>query len=380
MCGQPPVVWNRAQGFQVYDAWGNQWIDWSSGVLTANAGHGRREIVDAIREQAGSELLTNYCFPSAIRARLVERLGGLLPEPLKKVFLLTTGSETVKCAIKLCRTHGVRAGGSNKHVIVSFDRVFHGRTLGSEQAGGIPPLKAWIVNLDAGFVQVPSPDGYWVTDTSSGRRRCDPRNLSGGKRGVRAGGIHASPAAMVHAAGSVVGRRRSACWIRPHGHALGIRHYSMVPDLALFGKGMASSLPISAVAGRLGVMDLHPAGSMTSTHAGNPVCCAAAPASIDLVVNENLSGNSRRMGELLQWRLRDIASRFLQIGAVAGKGLVAGVVPGTKDPDDGLAWRIVERCAEKGVLMSSPAGVGGGTVKISPLLIINGCDGERRSA
>src|SRR5438876_10339521 len=72
MRGQPPVVWDRAEGFQVYDAWGNQWIDWSSGVLIANAGHGRREIVEAIAHQADSRLLTNYCFPSEIRSRLVE--------------------------------------------------------------------------------------------------------------------------------------------------------------------------------------------------------------------------------------------------------------------------------------------------------------------
>ena len=90
----------------------------------------------------------------------MERLAGLLPEPLKKVFLLTTGSETVECAIKLCRTHGVKAGGRGKHVIVSFDKAFHGRTLGSQQAGGIPALKEWIVNLDPGFVQVPFPDGF----------------------------------------------------------------------------------------------------------------------------------------------------------------------------------------------------------------------------
>src|ERR1700704_6459528 len=71
MRGQPPVVWDRAEGFQVYDAWGNRWIDWSSGVLITNAGHGRREIIDAIVQQASSELLTNYAFPSEIRARLV---------------------------------------------------------------------------------------------------------------------------------------------------------------------------------------------------------------------------------------------------------------------------------------------------------------------
>src|SRR2546421_6521854 len=92
MRGQPPVVWDHAEGFQVFDAWGNQWIDWSSGVLITNAGHGRREIVEAIAGQARSQLLTNYCFPSEVRSRLVEKLASILPEPLKKVFLLTTGS------------------------------------------------------------------------------------------------------------------------------------------------------------------------------------------------------------------------------------------------------------------------------------------------
>src|SRR5438128_1590735 len=111
MRGQPPIVWDHAEGFQVYDAWGNQWIDWSSGVLITNAGHGRKEIIDAINRQASSKLLTTYCFPSEVRARLVERIAGLLPDPLKKVFLLTTGSETVECAIKLCRSHGLKAGG-----------------------------------------------------------------------------------------------------------------------------------------------------------------------------------------------------------------------------------------------------------------------------
>src|SRR6476469_1802511 len=166
MRGQPLVVWDHAEGFQVYDRWGNKWVDWSSGVLITNAGHGRAEIIRAITEQANAKLLTNYCVPSEIRARLVEKLASVLPEPLKKVFLLTTGSETVECAIKLCRSHGLKAGGRAKHVVVSYDKAFHGRTLGSQQAGGIPSLKEWIVNVDPGFTQVEFPDGFRTTDTS----------------------------------------------------------------------------------------------------------------------------------------------------------------------------------------------------------------------
>src|SRR5690349_22682619 len=105
----------------------------------------------------------------------------------------------------------------------------------------------------------------------------------------------------------------------------GFEHYGIVPDLATFGKGISSSLPIAAVAGRPDVMDLHPAGSMTSTHTGNPVCCAAVLASLDIIVTEDLAGHARRMGAVLHERLRALQLRFPQIGRVDGKGLVAGV-------------------------------------------------------
>lgn len=388
MRGQPPIVWQRAEGFQVFDAWGNQWIDWSSGVLIANAGHGRREIVDAIAAQASAPLLTNYCFPSEIRARLVERLVSILPEPLKKVFLLTTGSEAVECAIKLCRTHGVKSGGRSKNVIVSFEKSFHGRTLGAQQAGGIPLLKEWIVNFDQGFIQVPFPDGYRTPDASFDlfthslrEAGVESQNVAGVILETYQGGsaAFAPPAYM----------RDLRCWCSGHNALLvcdevqagfgrtgtlwGFEHYGIVPDLALFGKGISSSLPLAAVAGHPDVMDLHPAGSMTSTHTGNPVCCAAALASIDLILRENLAGNAHRVGGVLHQKLCGLASRISQIGCVDGKGLVAGVaciIPGTKEPDGNLAWDVVRRAVEKGVLMFSPVGHGGATIKICPPLVI----------
>jgi 4-aminobutyrate aminotransferase/(S)-3-amino-2-methylpropionate transaminase len=389
MRGQPPVVWDRAEGFQVYDAWGNCWIDWSSGVLITNCGHGRQEVVDAIVAQANRKLLTNYCFPSEIRAQLVERLAGLMPEPLKKVFLLTTGSETVECAIKLCRTHGVKVGGRAKNVIVSFDKAFHGRTLGSQQAGGIPSLKEWIVNLDKGFFQVPFPDGFRTVDTSFdffqrclSEARIEAANVAGVILETYQGGS-ASFAPVPY-------MQQLRLWCDAHkillvcdevqagfgrtGTMWGFEHYGIVPDLTTWGKGISSSLPLAAVIGRPDVMDLHPAGSMTSTHTGNPVCCAAALASIDLVVKEDLAGNSRRMGDLMHARLHALKKRYPQMGCVDGKGLVAGVAivkPGTKDPDAQLAFDIVRRTIEKGVLMFSPVGLGGGTVKICPPLVIN---------
>ena len=138
MRGQPPVIWNRAEGFQVSDAWGNTWIDWSSGVLIANAGHGRPEIADAIAQQAHAHLLTSFNFANEPRARLVERLVEILPEPLKKVFLYSIGSEAVECALKMCRTYGVKS----RRTLEARDRVVPervSRTDARRAAGGRHP-------------------------------------------------------------------------------------------------------------------------------------------------------------------------------------------------------------------------------------------------
>jgi 4-aminobutyrate aminotransferase / (S)-3-amino-2-methylpropionate transaminase / 5-aminovalerate transaminase len=388
MRGQPPIVWDRAEGFQVYDAYGNQWIDWSSGVLITNAGHGRREIVEAITKQAQSQLLTNYCFPSEIRSRLVEKLASILPEPLKKVFLLTTGSETVECAIKLCRSHGLKAGGRSKNVVVSFDKAFHGRTLGAQQAGGIPALKDWIGNLDPGFVQVEFPDGFRTTDTSFDfferslqEKGIEPQHVAGVILETYQGGsaAFAPPEYMQSLRQWCTGRKALLVCDEVQagfgrcGTLWGFEHYGIVPDVACFGKGISSSLPLAAVVGRPDVMDMHPSGSMTSTHTGNPICCAAALASIDLVLNENLAGNARAVGGVLHEKLHELQSQYRQIGSVDGRGLVAGiacVLPGSKEPAADLAWDVVRRTVEKGVLMFTPVGFGGATVKIAPPLVI----------
>ena len=389
MRGQPPVIWDHAEGFQVFDRWGNCWIDWSSGVLITNAGHGRREIVDAVVRQAQSQLLTNYCFPSEIRAKLVQRLSSLMPEPLKKIFLLTTGSETVECAIKLCRTEGIRTGGRSKNVIISYEKAFHGRTLGSQQAGGIPALKDWIVNFDPGFVQIPFPDGFRTEDTSfAGFERAlqehgvEPQNVAGVILETYQGGSAAfAPVEYMKALREWCTKNRALlvcdevqAGFGRTGTLFGFQHYGIVPDLTTFGKGISSSLPLAAVAGRADIMDLHPPGSMTSTHTGNPVCCAAALASVELVVGEDLAGNACRMGAILQSELHRIKSRFPQIGWVDGKGLVAGVAcvkAGGKEPDGDLAWKVIELCIEKGVLLFTPVGFGGATIKICPPLVIN---------
>ncbi len=94
MMGQPPIVWDKAEDFIVSDPWGNRWIDWSSGVLISNSGHGRKEIRDALREVINQGLLASYVFVHERRARLARMLCDISPDPEKyRVFLMSTGSE-----------------------------------------------------------------------------------------------------------------------------------------------------------------------------------------------------------------------------------------------------------------------------------------------
>jgi len=389
MGGQPPVVWDRAEGFQVFDRWGNQWIDWSSGVLVANAGHNHPAVARAMVDQIRHGLVHNYCFPSEVRARLVARLAGVAPSGLEKVFLLTTGSEAVECAIKLARTQGRRIA-PEKITIVTFDNAFHGRTLGSQMAGGIPALKEWIVHLDPDIVQVPFPDGFrGGPDTSFDgflaalkRRGIAPERVAGVMAETYQGGNASfAPAEYMQRLRAWCDEHRSVLILDEvqagfgrTGRYWGFEHYGIVPDLICCGKGITSGMPLSAVIGRAEIMDLYPPGSMTSTHTGNPVCAAAALANLDVIEAENLVEAAERMGEILQGELRRIGCRFAEhIGAVHGRGRVAAlhvVRPGGVEPDATLAGQIVQRCVEKGLLMFAPVGYAGASVKISPPLVI----------
>jgi 4-aminobutyrate aminotransferase / (S)-3-amino-2-methylpropionate transaminase / 5-aminovalerate transaminase len=389
MRGQPPIVWDKAEDVHVYDKHGNMWLDMSSGVLVTNAGHGAPEVRQAIIDQAESGLLHNYCFPSEERAELVSFLSELAPEGLDKVFLLTTGSESTECAFKLSRSYGISKGGNEKIGFVGFERGFHGRTLGSQQAGGMPGQKDWIVNEDPAIVQVPFPDGYWTEETDFDdfvsaveAKGLKPDQVAGVMLETYQGvGPDFAPIPYVQALRE---------WCDVHdvllvfdevqagfgrcGTMWGFEYYGVKPDLICFGKGVSSSLPLSGVIGRSDVLDLYPPGSMTSTHTGNPVCSAAALASLKKMVAEDLAGNASRLEPILLEALRAIQSKHPDVvGHVTGKGLVAGlqlVKAGKKEPDPDLAFEIVERCFHKGLLFFAPVGSWGQTVKISPPLTI----------
>jgi 4-aminobutyrate aminotransferase-like enzyme len=391
MMGQPPVIWDRAEGFQVADRWGNRWIDWSSGVLITNAGHGRAEIRAVLAEALERPLLSTYVFIHESRAELTSMLQALAPDPAGyQVFLLTTGSEACENCIKLAKTYALEKHGPGKRIIVSFQNAFHGRTLGSQLAGGMPKLKKWIVEEGRTFKQVPFPDGFKNPDTSF------ERFLSSLKeQRVEPGEIAAVMTESYQGVGPdflpVEYAQRLAEFCRGHdiltifdevqagfgrtGKMFCFEHYGVKPDLIACGKGISSSLPLAAVIGRKDVMELYPPGSMTSTHSASPLPVIAAIENLKIIQREGLVEHARRMGEILVPEVRRIREKHPRaLGAATGLGLVAGiqvVKPGTREPDPDTALAINEKCFHKGVLMFAPVGVGGECIKIAPPLVIS---------
>ncbi|MCK5758741.1 MAG: aspartate aminotransferase family protein [Clostridiales bacterium] len=399
MSGQPLVVWDRAEGYNVYDKYGNKWIDFSSGVLVTNSGHSNPKVKEATLAMVEHGLMHNYCFPTEIRSQLVEKLVEVSPEPLEKVFLLTTGSESCECAIKLSRTYGLKTGGEKKIKIITFIDDFHGRTMGSLMAGGSPTAKEWVVNIDPDMNQVPFPNSYkyeWADESRDdySDENCfntwmgylEEQNITPDQIAAfmpetfQGGWAQFMPIGFVK-------KLRKFCddndillvfdevqaGFGRSGKLYSFQHYDVKADLVCLGKGISSSLPLSGVIGRSEIMDLYGPNKMTSTHTGNPVCCAAALANINYIMDNNLIDRSAKMGEILEKRLDEIVAKYPEyIGNCKGKGLVKAIVfikKGTNEIDPDLAHDIVQLSIEKGLLFFAPVGAGS-TIKVCPPLII----------
>lgn len=389
MGGQPPVIWHTGQGATVSDRWGNTWIDFSSGVLVTSVGHNHPEVIKAIRGMADQGLYHAYCFPTEIRLQFIEELSTWLPAPLKRVFLLTTGSEATECCIKLARTQGLKVGGADKKVLVTFDNAFHGRTMGAQLAGGAPALKSWI-GENTEFVQVPFPDGFRQKDISFdvfektlAAKGVKPAQVCG----VMSETYQGCNATLMPAAYAQALRK----WCDAHkavmifdevqagfgrtGAPFGFSHLGVVPDLAACGKGIAGGMPVAAVLGTEELMSMYGPGEMTSTHSANTVCCAAALANLRTIRHEKLIENVAKLAPILAEGVKRItAAAKGKIGHCDAVGLVGCVQftkPGSTTPDPDPAWQMVHRAIQRGIMLFAPVGVGGCAIKINPPLVIN---------
>lgn len=386
---QPPLLWDRAEDICVFDKFGNQWLDFTSGVLVTNAGHNAPEVQQAIIETAQQGLLHSFAFANEKRGELTDYLANLAPPGLDKVFLLSTGTEAIEFAIKCCRAHGVKVGGERKVALIGFDRAFHGRTLGAQQIGGIAGQKDWIVTRDPMMFTAPFPDGFWQMDTAfetftqtTREQGLKPEDIAGvvmeSFQGV---GPDFAPVEYVrqlrdwcdrHQVLLVFDEIQAGCG--RSGKFWAFEHYGVKPDLITAGKGVSSSLPLSAVIGSAEILDLFDTGSLVSTHSGSPICAAAALANLKKIVESKLTENAATLEPVIAKTLNALKESYPDhIGRVSYRGLVAGIqfiTAGNKEPNHDLPRRIIELCFQRGLLFFAPVGAWGQTVKLCPPLTI----------
>ena len=381
MAGLPPVIWQRARGFQVEDPYGNRFIDLTSGAAAANAGHAHPRIVKAVHEQLDRELLFTYAFPSDVRSRLIERVAALPPRELDKAIAFCSGTEANECALTLMRRHGLSIS-PDKVGILSFSGTFFGRTLGSRFAGGQPGAIDAIGRERVYQTQLPMPGspashGFHADLAEHG---VDPAKT--------AGIIFESIASMTTTPYPQDYVDDLMAWAHTHsvlvavdeiqvgwgrtGRLFAHEHYGITPDLIAMGKGVSSSLPVSVVKGRAHILDLAPPGEMSSTHGGNPVCMAAALANLDVFEDEDLVRRSAELGERLAAWLRPIAERHPdRIRKIDGRGLWHAIH--FRDPDSGepameLGDQVAMECVRRGLMSFI---TGGGFYRIAPPLVID---------
>ncbi|MBW1714173.1 MAG: aminotransferase class III-fold pyridoxal phosphate-dependent enzyme, partial [Deltaproteobacteria bacterium] len=376
------------------------WLDWSSGVLVTNTGHGPAEIKAAIIEAAEKGVLFSYTFPTLARSLVAEKLIQMTPPNLDKVYLLSTGAEAIEAAIKASRGWG-QTIAQDKVGIISFSGAFHGRTMGAQMVGGQPALKRWMPSLDPDIHIAPFPNCYLCPLGRDGYDGCEAECFALIDKTLEEKGRTPAQIASVmietyqgsYAMFAPDGYIRLLDeWCRRHnvllifdevqagfgrtGKLFSFEHYGVAPNLMTAGKSISGSLPVSAVLGEARVMDLFGPGEMTSTHSANAVCMAATLANLKMFDEQDLVGNARRVGDHFKKRLLELKDKYPRVvGHVEGRGLMYGLyvvsAQGTKEPDGRLAAEIHKRCIQKGLMLCSPLGHGQAMLKISPPLVIS---------
>jgi len=392
MHGQLPIIWDRAEGVQVYDSWGNKWLDFSSTIFVTNAGHGNKRIVEALNKVINKPLLHTYTFTSPERFEYLNYLISNTPKQFEKAFLLSAGTEATEATLKLMRLNGIKLG-KKKGGILCFEGNWHGRTLGAQMMGWNPSQKEWIGYLDPNIYHLPFPYP-WRADAIENPRKyfrdsidelieknnINPKtDLCGIMMETFQGwGAVFYPKEFVQEVALFAKENdllltfdEMQAGFGRTGELFGYMNYEVEPDLLACGKGASSSLPLAVVLGRKEVMDLPGIGSMSSTHSANPLVCAAGLANMQALIEDGLIVNSKKLGVVFHEHLNLLKNKYPNyISSVQGVGLLAAVIftDSNKTPLSALCDLISEKCLQSGLLVVH---TGRESIKLAPPLVIN---------
>lgn len=394
---QLPVVWDRAQDFSVYDRWGNQWIDLSSSIFVTNAGHSNEKSKHLASKVFQKDLMHAYCYPTVERAEFLEKLINFTPSNLQKACLVSTGTEASERAIKLARLHGMQFN-PRKKIIVGASGNYHGKTMGAMMAAGTPEARKWIGNQDPDMLQLQFPypwvlEEMKITGEDLFKKHLDELSNQGTRldeitafiiESYQGWGAIFYPKDYVQAMKDWTVKNQALLIVDEiqsgfgrTGKLFGYQHYEVCPDLVLCGKGISGSMPLSAVLGKGSLIELDP--TLTSTHGGHPISCAAAIGNLESLESDNLILKAESLGNKLSKWLDDWKAEFPErIPLILGRGMVWAIFiskPDSNELDANFTDRLIEKVMQKGIYSIR---TGCGTIKLGPPLTIS-CEALKES-
>jgi 4-aminobutyrate aminotransferase / (S)-3-amino-2-methylpropionate transaminase / 5-aminovalerate transaminase len=388
MHGQLPMVWDRADDFQIYDQWGNIWLDFTSTIFVANAGHGNKRIVQALKGVLDKPLLHTYTYASRERIDYLEYLIKNTPKQFEKAFLLSAGTEATEVALKLMRLNGQKQG-KIKGGVICFNGAFHGRTMGAQMMTGSTPAREWIGYQDPNIHhlnfpypwEIDNPEDFFNTEIE---QLLKDKSLDANKdlcgfmlETFQGWGAVFYPKEFVQALmefakkyNMLVAFDEMQAGFGRTGKLFGYEHYEVEPDILCCGKGASSGLPLAIVLGSKEIMDLPDIGSMSSTHSANPLVCVAGHQNLKTMLEDGLIDNSKNLGNIFHQRLNEIKNRYPgHLKYIFGKGLLAALIfmDENGNPLSDLCDKISEKSFQKGLLVVH---TGRESIKLAPPLSI----------
>jgi predicted acetylornithine/succinylornithine family transaminase/N-acetyl-ornithine/N-acetyl-lysine deacetylase len=354
-----PVVIVRGRDALLWDEEGREYIDCAAGHGVANIGHGRAEIAAALAAQAQRLITCPEIVYNDVRARLLERLAHLTPEGLTHIFLCNSGTEAVEGALKFARLATGRRG------IVAMLRSFHGRTMGALSTTWEPHYREPFVPLVPGVSHIRY-NNLAAAEAAIGEETAAVIvELVQGE-----GGVYVASDEFVHGLASLC-RERGALLIIDEvqtgfgrtGRFFACNHYDLQPDILCLAKSLAGGIPMGAIClgPRVTESGRITKGVHGSTFGGNPLACAVALATLDILEQEALTGRSADLGAYALQRLK--ALRTPLIREVRGRGLLLGIELRRR------AQPYLEALLERGIL-ALPAGPN--VIRLLPPLVITG--------
>ncbi|HDJ04704.1 MAG TPA: aspartate aminotransferase family protein [Candidatus Bathyarchaeota archaeon] len=352
-----PICICRGRGALLYDVKGRRYLDCMGGYGVSLVGHSHPRVVEAIREQCERLIFCHSSLYNDVRAELVERLIKIAPEGLEKVFLSNSGAESVECAIKLA----VKYTGRSE--FISMVRGYHGKTLGALSATWNPKYrKAFKSILIPNFKFVPFGRLDRVEEVISNRTAAVIAEPIQGE-----GGVHIAPEGFLQGLrelcdehGALLILDEVQTGFGRTGRMWASEHWGVSPDVMCVAKSIAGGLPMGATLARSEIMDSLRVGEHTTTFGGNPLACAAACATIDIIVEERLVERARRLGGFFMELLSNLQDLRI-VRDVRGLGLMIGVECRVD------IYNVLMGCIRRGMI---PLYSGRNVIRLLPPLVI----------